>query len=85
MSTTVYSLKLDTLKKWYKVSPLMSVNLLVSSLFIQGEGLKGNFVHRLLFSDKQSVHSPQSAKKIGITVSPSTTSFTPSPTLSTIL
>lgn len=85
ISTTVYWLKLETDRKWYKVFPLRSVNLLVSYLGIQGETLKGNLEHRLLFFDLQSAHSAQSGRKYGITVSPSATSFTSSPTLSTIL
>lgn len=82
--TTVYSAKLDTNMKWCKVSPLRSLNLLVPSC-IQGSILNGNLVHRLLFLDLQSVHSAHSDMKIGITMSPSTTSATPSPTLSTTL
>lgn len=85
MSTTVYSLKLDTYMKWYNVSPLRSVNLLVLSLCVQGETSKGSLEHRLLLVDLQSTHSPQSGIKIGMTVSPSVTPSTSSPMLSTIL
>nr|GMD40265.1 hypothetical protein C4D60_Mb07t17560 [Ipomoea batatas] len=85
MSITVYSLKLDTNRKWCKASPLRSVNRLVSSLCRRGEALNGNFVQRLLFLDLQSKHSVQSGKNIGTTESPSLKSSTSSPTLSTIL
>lgn len=85
MSTTVYSVKLETDRKWCIVSPLRSLNLLVWYLGIQGETLKGNIEHRLLFFDLQSAHSIQSARKCGMTMSPSATSITFSPTLSTIL
>lgn len=85
MSTTVYSLKLETDRKWYKTSPLRSVNLLVSYLGIHGDTLKGSFEHWLLFFDLQSTHSPQSDMNVGMTVSPSVTSSTSSPTLSTTL
>lgn len=85
MSTTVNSLKLDTYRKWYSVSPLRSVNLLVSSLCIQGETLNGKFEHWLLFLDLQSAHAPQSAMKLAMTISPSVTSSTSSPMLSTTL
>ena len=67
MSTTVYWLKLETCKQWYKVSPFKSVNRLVPSLGMQGEGLNGNVEHRLLFFDLQSLQSPQFAKNTGIT------------------
>uniref|UniRef100_A0A2P2KN24 Uncharacterized protein n=1 Tax=Rhizophora mucronata TaxID=61149 RepID=A0A2P2KN24_RHIMU len=83
MSTTVYSEKLDTKRKWCITSPLRSLNLLVSSLGIQGETLKGSFEQRLLFFDKQSSQSLQSAIKVGITISPSFSSSASSPTLST--
>ena len=84
-STTVYSLKLETNRKWYKTSPLRSVNLLVSCLGIHGDTLKGSFEHRLLFFDLQSTQSPQSGMNVGMTVSPTLTSSTSSPTLSTTL
>lgn len=84
-STTVYSDKLETNRKWNKGCPVRSVNLLVSCLGIQVESLKGNFEHRLLFDDRQSAQSPQSDKKVGMTASPSLTSSTFSPTLSTTL
>lgn len=85
-STTVYSLKLETFKKWKRVLPLMSVNLLeFSYLGIHGDTLKGNLLQRLLLCDLQSTQSPQSGMNVGSTVSPSTTSVTFSPTLSTTL
>ena len=85
MSTTVYSLKLDTNKKWCMISPFKSVNLEVACLGIQGDTSKGNFEQRLLLLDLQSIHSPQSGKKIGTTTSPFVTSVTSSPKLSTTL
>lgn len=85
-SSTVYSLKLETFKKWKRVWPLRSVNLLESSyLGIHGDTLKGNLLQRLLLCDLQSTQSPQSDMNVGSTVSPSTTSVTFSPTLSTTL
>lgn len=84
-SSTVYSLKLDIQRKWYKLSPLRSVNLLVPSLGIHWEIWKGNFEHMLLFFDLQSIHSSQSGKNTGITMSPVDSPWTPSPTLSTTL
>lgn len=85
MSTTVYSLKLDTYRKWWMSCPLRSVNLLDSCLGIEGETLNGNLEQRLLLFDLQSTHSLQSGKKVGITISPSVTSSTSSPMLSTTL
>ena len=85
MSTTVYSLKLETDKKWCMISPFKSVNLEVAYLGIQGDTSNGNFEQRLLLLDLQSIHSPQSGKKIGTTTSPFVTSVTSSPTLSTTL
>jgi len=85
MSTTVYSLKLETDMKCCIISPFEFLNLDVPSLGIQGENSKGNFEQRLLLLDLQSIHSPQSAKKIGTTTSPFVTSVTSSPTLSTTL
>lgn len=84
MSTTVYSLKLETLRKLYTVFPLESVILLVPSL-IPGWTCVGNLQHMLLFSDSQSMHSPQLGRNTGTTKSPSLTSSTFSPTLSTTL
>lgn len=85
-SRTVYSLKLETFKKWNRVLPFRSVNLLeFSYLGIHGETLKGKLLHKLLFGDLQSTQSPQSGINVGSTVSPSTTSVTFSPTLSTTL
>jgi hypothetical protein len=85
MSTTVYSLKLETNMKWYMISPFRSVNLVLSCLGIQGDTLNGKLVQQLLLVDLQSIHSPQSGRKIGITVSPFATSVTSFPTLSTTL
>ena len=85
MSTTVYSLKLETNMKCSMVSPFKFLNLDVPSLGIPGANSKGNFEQRLLLLDLQSIHSPQSGKKIGTTTSPFVTSVTSSPTLSTTL
>jgi len=85
MSTTVYSVKLETNMKWSMISPFKFLNLDVPSLGIPGENSKGNFEQRLLLLDLQSIHSPHSDKKTGTTTSPFLTSVTPSPTLSTTL
>ena len=84
-STTVYSVKLETHKKWCNTSPFISLNLLVPSLGMSGESLFPNTEQLLLFSDSQSLHSPQFGRNTGNTISPSTNSSTCSPTLSTTL
>jgi len=85
MSTTVYSLKLETNMKCCMISPFKVLNLDVPSLGIPVEKSKGKFEQRLLVLDLQSIHSPHSDKKVGITKSPFVNSVTSSPTLSTTL
>lgn len=85
-STTVYCAKLDTLKKWCTTSPFMSLNLLLWSLGMLREYLLYlNTEQLLLFLDLQSLHSLQFGRNTGTTMSPSFTSSTFSPALSTIL
>lgn len=84
-STTVYSEKLETYKKWCTTSPFMSLNLLLPSLGISIGNFLLNTEQALLFLDWQSLHSLQLGKNTGTTLSPSFTSSTCSPTLSTTL
>jgi hypothetical protein len=84
-STTVYSEKLLTPNKWCTTSPFMSLNLLVPSLGMPYWNLLPNLLQLLLFVLLQSLHSPQFGRNTGTTNSPSFTSSTCSPTLSTTL
>lgn len=84
-SITVYSEKLETYTKWCRTSPFKSLNLLVLSLGMTWINLLSHSEQLLLFFDLQSLHSPQFDKNTGTTLSPSFTSSTCSPTLSTTL
>lgn len=84
-STTVYSLKLDTLRKWWMGCPRIENRLVRSPSIVPRPGSTFNLAHRLVLSDLHCLHSPHSPVKRGITWSPSLTSVTPSPTLSTTL
>lgn len=85
-STTVYSEKVEVFKKWKMGFPLTVENLVVPSpsitFFVASTP---NLSHKLVFSHLHIEHSPHSPLNIGTTMSPSSTSLTPSPTLSTIL
>jgi hypothetical protein len=63
----------------------MSLNLLVPSLGMPYWNLLPNLLQLLLFVLLQSLHSPQFGRNTGTTNSPSFTSSTCSPTLSTTL
>lgn len=83
--TTVYSLKVEVPTKWWMGCPFLE-NLVFPSLIITPRSvLIRRRSHILLSSDWQWRHSPHSPVKTGRTWSPGWRSFTPSPTLSTIL
>lgn len=83
--TTVYSLKVEVPTKWWMGCPFLE-NLVLPSLIITPRSvLIRRRSHILLSSDWQWLQSPHSPVKIGRTWSPGWRSFTPSPTLSTIL
>ncbi|THU60896.1 hypothetical protein C4D60_Mb07t17560 [Musa balbisiana] len=85
-STTVYSLKLETLRKCCTGAPEASVNREVPSRGITPSwSPSGTPEHTLLRTDRQSTQSPQCARKHDSTMSPTLTSSTCSPTLSTTL
>ena len=84
-STTVYWVKLETPKKWCTISPFMSLNLLLWSLGMSTLTFFLNTEQLLPFLDLQSLHSSQFGINTGTTISPSFTSSTCSPTLSTFL
>lgn len=86
-SSTVYSQKVEVLRKWKMGFPSFSLrNLHFPSLAITlFMGSIPKFSHTFVFWDLQKMQSPHSPWNMGITQSPTSTSLTPSPTLSTIL
>lgn len=85
-SNTVYSLKVEVLRKWKIGFPSLVENLHFPSFSITLlNGFTLNFLHRFVLSHLQHTQYPHSPLKMGTTWSPSSMSVTPSPTLSTIL
>ena len=84
-STTVYSVKLDTPRKWWSGRPWPSLNRVVPSRGIPGRTANGYLEHMLLRADLQSTHSLHCSRNVGTTASPAANSSTCSPTLSTTL
>ena len=86
ISTTVYSEKLETKRKWWISSPIESLNLeaIPYRLVFDIESL-AYLAHQLLFEDLQSLHSSQLGWNTGNTTSPCLNPSTCSPTLSTKL
>ncbi|RYR22274.1 hypothetical protein Ahy_B03g067561 isoform B [Arachis hypogaea] len=82
-SITVYSDHVAQLEGWYSLWPLQDILEVLSG--IKPVSLTGHVMHKFDFPEMQFSHSWHSSMYVGITVSPSFTFLTSSPTVSTTL